>query len=102
MTSHLLGKLKAKVKKISFKSNIDALSRSTLRFTELNGRNQGKIHGRGSDGYTDGKNSATIDDVLHSMGCNLFGQTKYEICIQVEEIPDEPKREAKIKKEEEP
>jgi len=101
MTSHLLGKLKGKVKKISFKGKIDALRRHTLRFCELNGRDQGKVHGRNTEGYPDGGDSATIDDVLHSMGCDLFGQTRYEIHIQLKEIPDGSKREAKIKEEEE-
>ena len=44
-------KMKKKVKSLSFKGKIDALSRDTLRFTGLNGRNQGKIHGKRSDGY---------------------------------------------------
>tara|TARA_Y100001951_G_C11051411_1_gene135802 strand:+ start:135 stop:425 length:291 start_codon:yes stop_codon:yes gene_type:complete len=79
-------KMSSDVKTISFKGNIDALSRNTLRFTKLNGRDQGKIHGRGSDGYNYGSNCSTIDDVLHSMGCDLFGRTKYEISIVATEI----------------
>ena len=88
------------VKSITFSSNIDALSRNTLRFTKLNGRNQGKIHGRGGDGFNCGSNSATIDDVLHTMGCDLFGGVHYKITIQLEEIKN-VKREAADKKKEE-
>ena len=88
------------VKFITFSSNIDALSRSSLRFTRLNGRNQSKIHGKRNDGYNCGGSSATIDDVLHSMGCNLFGDKHYKITIQAEEIKD-VKREAEDKKKEE-
>ena len=87
-------------KTLSFKSGIDALSRSSLRFTKLNGRDQGKVHGRSTEGFPDGGDSATIEDVLHSMGCDLFGNTKYKITIQAEEIRDA--KEKKIKKEEIP
>ena len=85
-------------KTLSFKSAIDALSRSSLRFTKLNGRDQGKVHGRSTEGFPDGGDSATIEDVLHSMGCDLFGNTKYKITIQAEEIRDAKQK--KIKKEE--
>ena len=85
-------KMKKQVKSISFKGKIDALSRSTLRFTGLNGRNQAKIHGKGSSGHNYGSNSATIEDVLHTMGCDLFGGTRYDITIQVQEIPDAKKK----------
>ena len=85
-------------KTLSFKSGIDALSRSSLRFTKLNGRDQGKVHGRSTEGFPDGGDSATIEDVLHSMGCDLFGNTKYKITIQAEEIRDAKQK--KIKKEE--
>jgi len=88
------------VKSITFSSNIDALSRSTLRFTGLNGRNQGKIHGKRSDGHNRGSGCATIDDVLHTMGCNLFGGVHYKITIQAEEIRN-VKKEAEDKKKEE-
>ena len=87
-------------KTLSFKSAIDALSRSSLRFTKLNGRDQGKVHGRSTEGFPDGGDSATIEDVLHSMGCDLFGNTKYKITIQAEEIRDAKQK--KIKKEESP
>ena len=85
-------------KTLSFKSGIDALSRSSLRFTKLNGRDQGKVHGRSTEGFPDGGDSATIEDVLHSMGCDLFGNTKYKITIQAEEIRNAKQK--KIKKEE--
>jgi len=84
-------KMSSDVKTMSFKSNIDALSRSTLRFTKLNGRNQSKIHGKSNDGFSCGGSSATIDDVLHSMGCDLFGKTKYEISIVATAIEEEEK-----------
>jgi hypothetical protein len=87
-------------KTLSFKSAIDALSRSSLRFTKLNGRDQGKVHGRSTEGFPDGGDSATIEDVLHSMGCDLFGNTKYKITIQAEEIRNAKQK--KIKKEESP
>ena len=87
-------------KTLSFKSGIDALSRSSLRFTKLNGRDQGKVHGRSTEGFPDGGDSATIEDVLHSMGCDLFGNTKYKITIQAEEIRNAKQK--KIKKEESP
>ena len=85
-------------KTLSFKSAIDALSRSSLRFTKLNGRDQGKVHGRSTEGFPDGGDSATIEDVLHSMGCDLYGNTKYNITIQAEEIRNAKQK--KIKKEE--
>ena len=85
-------------KTLSFKSGIDALSRSSLRFTKLNGRDQGKVHGRSTEGFPVGGDSATIEDVLHSMGCDLFGNTKYKITIQAEEIRNAKQK--KIKKEE--
>ena len=88
MSSHLLSKMKNSVKNISFKCKMDALSRGTLRFTKLNGRDQGKVHGRSTEGFPEGGDSATIDDVLHTIGCDLFGGTKYKITIQAEEIPD--------------
>tara|TARA_R110000824_G_scaffold51509_2_gene143659 strand:- start:3983 stop:4285 length:303 start_codon:yes stop_codon:yes gene_type:complete len=91
-------KMKKKVKSLSFEGKIDALSRTTLRFTGLNGRNQGKIHGKGSDGYNRGSGCATIDDVLHTMGCDLFGSTRYNITIQVQEIPDAQKKKRAEKK----
>lgn len=93
-------KMGKSVKSMTFSSNIDALSRSVLRFTRLNGRNQGKIHGRGNDGFNCGSDSATIDDVLHAMGCDLFGGVQYKITIQAEEIKN-VKREAESKKKEE-
>ena len=95
MTSHLLGKMKSKIKNLSFKSKIDALTRQELRFSSLNGRDQGKIHGRSTEGIPDGSPYATIDDVLHSMGCDLFGGTRYNITIQVQEIPDVKKKRTK-------
>ena len=87
-------------KTLSLKSGIDALSRSSLRFTKLNGRDQGKVHGRSTEGFPDGGDSATIEDVLHSTGGVLFGNTKYNITIQAEEIRDAKQK--KIKKEESP
>jgi len=92
-------KMRKKVKSLSFKGKIDALSRNKLRFTGLNGRNQGKIHGRGSDGYNYGSNSATIEDVLHTMGCDLFGSTLYNITIQAQEIEDVEAKKKAAKKE---
>ena len=93
--------MKKRVKSLSFKGKIDALSRSTLRFTKLNGRNQSKIHGKRNDGFSCGGSSATIDDVLHMMGCDLFGSTLYNITIQAQEIPD-VKRKKKTAKKEDP
>ena len=87
-------------KTLSFKSAIDALSRSSLRFTKLNGRDQGKVHGRSTEGFPDGGDSATIEDVLHSMGCDLFGGTQYEVTIEAKEIPSGSKRKEKIQEEE--
>ncbi|MCH2508410.1 MAG: hypothetical protein MK035_08080 [Dehalococcoidia bacterium] len=95
MSSQLLGKMKSKIKNLSFKSKIDALTRQELRFSSLNGRDQGKIHGRSTEGIPDGSPYATIDDVLHSMGCDLFGGTRYNITIQVQEIPDVKKKRTK-------
>ena len=95
MSSQLLGKMKSKIKNLSFKSKIDALTRQELRFSSLNGRDQGKIHGRSTEGIPDGSQYATIDDVLHSMGCDLFGGTRYNITIQVQEIPDVKKKRTK-------
>ena len=88
-------KMSKAIKTMSFKSNIDAISRHTLRFTKLNGRNQGKIHGKDNKGFNCGGSSATIDDVLHTMGCDLFGSTKYNITIQAEEIPDAKQKKTK-------
>ena len=95
MSTQLLGKMKSKIKNLSFKSKIDALTRQELRFSSLNGRDQGKIHGRSTEGIPDGSPYATIDDVLHSMGCDLFGGTRYNITIQVQEIPDVKKKRTK-------
>ena len=95
MSSQLLGKMKSKIKNLSFKSKIDALTRQELRFSSLNGRDQGKIHGRSTEGIPDGSPYATIDDVLHSMGCDFFGGTRYNITIQVQEIPDVKKKRTK-------
>ena len=95
MSSQLLGKMKSKIKNLSFKSKIDALTRQELRFSSLNGRDQGKIHVRSTEGIPDGSPYATIDDVLHSMGCDLFGGTRYNITIQVQEIPDVKKKRTK-------
>ena len=81
-------KMASAVKSISFKCKMDALSRHEFRFTKLNGRDQGKVHGRSTEGFPEGGDSATIDDVLHTIGCDLFGGTKYKITIQAEEIPD--------------
>ena len=92
-------KMRKKVKSLSFKGKIDALSRSTLRFTGLNGRNQAKIHGKGSSGHNYGSNSATIEDVLHTMGCDLFGSTLYNITIQAQEIEDVEAKKKAAKKE---
>jgi len=94
MSSHLLSKMKNGVKNISFKCKMDALSRDRFRFTKLNGRDQSKVHGKGSEGCPDGGESATIDDVLHTIGCDLFGGTKYKITIQAEEIPDAKQKKA--------
>jgi len=91
--------MKKKTKSLSFQGKIDALSRSTLRFTGLNGRNQGKIHGKRSDGYNRGSGCATIDDVLHTMGCDLFGSTRYNITIQVQEISEDAKKKKRAEKE---
>ena len=99
MTSHLLGKLKSKVKSISFKGKIDALSRNTLLFIELDGRDQSKIHGKEADGHNYGTNFATIDDALHAMGCDLFGSTRYNITIQAQEIKDVERKKKTAKKE---
>ena len=92
-------KMKKKVKSLSFKGKIDALNRSTLRFTGLNGRNQAKIHGKGSSGHNYGSNSATIEEVLHTMGCDLFGSTLYNITIQAQEIEDVEAKKKAAKKE---
>jgi hypothetical protein len=92
-------KMKKKVKSFSFQSNIDALSRNRLRFTGLNGRNQAKVHGKGSEGHNNGPNSATIDDILHTMGCDLFGSTRYNITIQAQEIKDVKAKKKAAKKE---
>ena len=92
-------KMKKKMKSLSFKGKIDALSRTTLRFTGLNGRNQAKIHGKESSGRNYGSNSATIDDILHTMGCDLFGSTLYNITVQAQEIEDVEKKKKTAKKE---
>ena len=73
---------------MSFYCSIDALRRQNLTFCGLNGRDQGKVHGRSTEGYPDGSDRATIDDVLHSMGCDLFGSTRYNITIQAQEIKE--------------
>ena len=91
--------MKKQVKSLSFKGKIDALSRTTLIFTGLNGRNQAKIHGKGSSGHNYGSNSATIDDILHTMGCDLFGSTLYNITVQAQEIEDVERKKKTAKKE---
>ena len=104
MSSHLLGKLKSKIKTISFKSKMDSISRQSFLFTGLNGRDQGKIHGRTTEGHPERGSFAAIEDVLHSMGCDLFGASRYNITIQVQEIEDVKKKkkatEAKVTGEE--
>jgi len=89
-----------KIRPMKFNCYMDALKRDVFLFTGLNGRVQGQVHGRGPTGRPSGWECATIEDVLHSMGCDLFGGTQYEISIQVKEIPDGSKREEKIKKKE--
>ena len=99
MSARLFEQTKRKSKQLSFKSKIDALSRQQLIFSSLNGRDQGKIHGRSTEGIPDGSPTATIDDVLHSMGCDLFGGVRYNITIHAEEIKDvRPKKKAKEEK----
>tara|TARA_R110002051_G_scaffold246229_1_gene305818 strand:+ start:51 stop:356 length:306 start_codon:yes stop_codon:yes gene_type:complete len=99
MSSHLLAKLKNKVKKISFKSKMDAISRQSFLFTGLNGRDQGKIHGRTTEGHPERGPFAAIEDVFHSMGCDLFGASRYNITIQVQEIEDVKRAKTVTKKE---
>lgn len=89
-----------KVRPIKFKCYMDSMKRDYFLFTGLNGRNQGKIHGRGPSGHPSGWDCATIEDVLHSMGCDLFGGTQYELTIEAKEIPSGSKRKEKTQKEE--
>ena len=89
-------KMKKKLKSLSIQCNLDALTRHQLRFTRLNGRNQSKVHGKDATGYVHGSDSAVIEDILHTMGCDLFGGTRYNITIHAEEIEDvRPKKKAK-------
>jgi hypothetical protein len=85
-------KMKKKVKSLSIQCNLDALTRHQLRFIRLNGRNQSKVHGKDATGFVHGCDSATIEDILHTMGCDLFGGTRYDITIQVKEMPDAKKK----------
>ena len=93
--------VKAKLKPIKFKTYMDAINKSNFLFTGLNGRTQGKIFGRDNDGKAAGGESACIEDVLHAMGCDLFGLTQYEISIQVKEIPSGSKLKETAQEEEE-
>tara|TARA_B100000029_G_scaffold516003_1_gene626063 strand:- start:1188 stop:1478 length:291 start_codon:yes stop_codon:yes gene_type:complete len=94
-----MGKMKSKIKKVSFKSKIDGINRSQLRFIGLSGRDRSKIHGKDVEGFCFGSDSAHIEDVLHSIGCDLFGGTRYNITIQVQEIPDVKAKKKAAKKE---
>lgn len=93
--------IKTKLRPMKFKTYMDAMKSSKFLFTGLNGRTQGQIFGRDNDGYATGGECACIEDVLHSMGCDLFGLTQYEISIQVKEIPSGSKRKKADQEEEE-
>jgi len=92
MANYEGAKMRKKQKSLNIQCNLDALTRHQLRFTGLNGRNQAKVHGKDSTGFVHGTDSAIIEDILHTMGCDLFGGTRYDITIQVQEIPDAKKK----------
>ncbi len=79
---------------MKLKCNIDAISFRDLRFVGLSGRDRSKVHGKDSGGFCSGKDSALIEDILHSMGCDLFGSTRYNITIEAQEIPNVKQKKA--------
>ena len=97
MANHVLKNKRKKVKEIHFACNLDALSRNKLFFTKLNTRNQSKIFGKEATGRVLGNGFATMEDVMHVIGCDLFGKIRYNITITAEEIPDVKKQERKKK-----
>ena len=96
MTNYVSQNQKNKLKKINFDCKIDSLSRSNLMFTEITPRTQSKIFGKeGGTGCVLGTNFATIEDVMHAIGCDLFGETKYKVTITAEELPNAKKKRPK-------
>lgn len=96
MTNYVSQNQKNIVKKIHFDCKLDGLSRTIFMFTEITPRTQSKIFGKdGGTGCVLGTNFTTIEDVMHAIGCDLFGETRYKVTITAEELPNAKKKRPK-------
>ena len=69
-------------------------------FTDLNKRDKSKVFGK-NDQYVESKGTVLAEDILHCLGCDLFGNTLYKIQIVVSAVEDKNVKQKKTRKEEE-
>lgn len=71
-----------------------------IAFKHLNKRDKSKVFGRNDD-YLESKGTVLAEDILHGLGCDLFGNTSYKISIQVTPVEEKHAKQKKARKKEE-
>ena len=56
-----------------------------VAFENLNKRDKSKVFGK-NDNYLESKGTVLAEDVLHGLGCDMFGRTSYKISIHISPI----------------
>ena len=70
-----------------------------IAFQGLNKRDKSKVFGR-NDNYLSDKGTVLAEDILHGLGCDLFGNVSYKISIQIQPVERNDAEQKKAEKKE--
>tara|TARA_Y100000310_G_C20563732_1_gene754406 strand:- start:494 stop:796 length:303 start_codon:yes stop_codon:yes gene_type:complete len=70
-----------------------------VAFANLNKRDKSKVFGRNDD-YLESKGTVLAEDVLHGLGCDMFGRTSYKISIQITPVEEKNVKQKKTREKE--
>ena len=85
---------------ITFTARPTLYSPYGMVFADLNKRDKSKVFGK-NDQYLEAKGTVLAEDILHGLGCDLFGNTLYKIQIVVSPVEDKDAKQKKAFKKEE-
>ena len=70
-----------------------------VAFENLNKRDKSKVFGKNDD-YLESKGTVLAEDILHGLGCDMFGRTSYKISIHISPTERKHAKQKKISKKE--
>ena len=82
-------------KSITFTATPTLYSPYGIVFKDLNKRDKSKVFGK-TDDYLESKGTVLAEDILHGLGCDLFGHTSYKISIKIKPVREKNDKQKKV------